>query len=129
MTNDHAAVAALITRLYQLLDEQRFDELDSVYADHVVLEFPSGEMHGLEAVTAKARERAERYPRMQHVNTDVVIELDEDTARVRSNHLAFHVGPSGERFDAGLVHHFEAARTAVGWRFIRGTGNQIWSTA
>lgn len=128
MTNDHAAVAALITRLYQLLDEQRFDELDSVYADDVVLEFPNGPMRGLPAVTAKARERAERYPRMQHLNTDVAVELDGDTARVRSNHLAFHVESSGARFDAGLVHHFEAARTEAGWRFTRGTGELVWST-
>ncbi len=129
MTNDRAAVADLITRLYTLLDEQRFDELDSVYSDDVVLEFPNGEMRGLEAVTAKARSRAAKYPRMQHLNTDVSIEFDGDTARVRSNHLAFHVEPSGERFDAGLVHHFEAARTAAGWRFVRGTGDLIWSTA
>ena len=128
MTNDCAAVAALITRLYRLLDEQRFDELDSVYTDDVVLVFPSGEMRGLEAVTAKARARAEQYPRMQHLNTDVVVELDGDSAHVRSNHLAFHVEESGTRFDAGLVHHFDAARTGVGWRLTRGAGNLIWST-
>jgi hypothetical protein len=128
MTNDHAAVSALITRLYRLLDEQRFEELDSVYSDDVVLVFPSGEMHGLDAVTAKARARAERYPRMQHLNTDVFVELDGDRAHVRSNHLAFHVEASGTRFDAGLVHHFDAARTSVGWRLTRGAGDLIWST-
>ena len=128
MTNDRVAVATLITRLYELLDEQRFDELDSVYADDAVLEFPSGEMHGLAAVKAKARERAEQYPRMQHLNTDVSVEVDGDTARMRSNHLAIHVEPSGKRYDAGLVHHFEAARTAVGWRLVRVTGDLVWST-
>jgi ketosteroid isomerase-like protein len=129
MTNDRAAVADLITRLYLLLDEHRFDELDSVYADDIELEFPNGPMRGLAAVTAKARERAERYPRMQHLNTDVVIELDGDLARVRSNHLAFHVERSGARFDAGLVHRFEAARTPAGWRFTRGAGDLVWSSA
>ncbi|MDA0183878.1 nuclear transport factor 2 family protein [Solirubrobacter phytolaccae] len=128
MTNDRVAVATVITRLYRLLDEQRFDELGSVYADDAVLEFPRGEMRGLAAITAKARERAQQYPRMQHLNTDVEIELDGDAARVRSNHLAFHVEESGARFDAGLVHHFEAARTPNGWRLTRGTGNLIWSS-
>jgi len=128
MTNDRVAVATLITRLYELLDEQRFDELDSVYADDAVLEFPGGEMHGLAAVKAKARERAEQYPRMQHLNTDLSVEVDGDTARVRSNHLAIHFGPAGERYDAGLVHHSEAARTAVGWRLVRVTGDLVWRT-
>jgi hypothetical protein len=128
MTNDRLAVATLITRLYELLDEQRFDELDSVYADDVVLEFPSGDMHGLAAVTAKARERAAKYPRMQHLNTDLSIDLADDHARIRSNHLAIHFEPSGARFDAGLVHRFEAARTPVGWRLTRGSADLIWSS-
>jgi hypothetical protein len=128
MTNDRAALADLITRLYRLLDEQRFDELGSVYTDDVVLAFPAGELRGLEAVTAKARARAEQYPRMQHLNTDVDVEIDGDAARVRANHLAFHVTEGGARFDAGLVHHFQAARTPAGWRLARGSGDLIWST-
>lgn len=128
MTNDRLEVSALITRLYELLDEQRFDELGSVYADDAVIAFPNGETRGLAAVRERARARAEQYPRMQHLNTDVSVELDGDTARMRSNHLAIHVEPSGKRFDAGLVHHFEAARTAVGWRLVRVTGDLVWST-
>ena len=128
MTNDREAVSDLISRLYRLLDEQRFDELGSVYTEDAVLELPRGELHGLEAVTAKARERAVQYPRMQHLNTDLVVEVDGDVARARGNHLAFHVEPSGTRFDAGVVHHFEAARTPAGWRLKRVTGDLIWST-
>ena len=128
MTNDREAISDLITRLYRLLDEQRFDELSSVYTEDAELVFPRGEMHGLDAVKAKARERAVQYPRMQHLNTDLVVEVDGDVARARGNHLAFHVEPSGTRFDAGVVHHFEAARTPAGWRLTRVTGDLIWST-
>lgn len=128
MTNDRVAVATLITRLYELLDEQRFDELDSVYADDAVLRFPNGELRGLTEVTAKARARAEQYPRMQHLNTDLRVDVDGDRAHGRSNHLAIHFEPSGKRYDAGLVHHFEAKRTAVGWRLVRVTGDLVWST-
>ena len=130
MTNDREAVSDLITRLYRLLDEQRFDELSSVYAEDAELVLPRGrgELHGLDAVTTKARERAEKYPRQQHLNTDLVVEVDGDVARARGNHLAFHVEPSGTRADAGVVHHFEAARTPAGWRLTRVTGDLIWST-
>ena len=128
MTNDREAVSDLISRLYRLLDEQRFDELGSVYTEDASLVLPRGELHGLAAVTAKARERAVQYPRMQHLNTDLVVQVDGDVARARGNHLAFHVEPSGTRFDAGVVHHFEAARTPAGWRLKRVTGDLIWST-
>ena len=42
MTNDREAVSDLITRLYLLLDEQRFDELASVYAADADLVLPRG---------------------------------------------------------------------------------------
>ena len=108
---DREALTGLVRRLYELFDDRRFDELNSVYTDTVELDFPSGRMVGLEAVTAMARQRAERYDRMQHVSTDISVELDGDAARIRTNHLAFHV-PDAERptahFDAGLVHRFDA---------------------
>lgn len=128
MTNDREVIHDLITRLYLLLDEQRFDELESVYSGDVTLVFPSGEMRGLEAVTAKARERAARYERIQQVNTDVAIELDGDRAHVRTNHLVFHIEPGGGRFDAGLVHRFDAERGPAGWRLTRGDGEIIWTS-
>jgi hypothetical protein len=101
-----------------------------VYADDVVLDFPSGRMIGLEAVTAVARKRAERYDRMQHISTDIVVELDGDAARIRTNHLAFHVHDAQvptAHFDAGTVHRFDAIRTADGWRLARGTADVIWT--
>ena len=132
MTNEHLdrfAVTDLVQRLYVLLDEQRYDELGSVYTDDVELQFPSAHMVGLEATIATARTRGERYARTQHVNTDIVVELDGDAARVRSNHLAFHVHDAetpAVHMDAGVVHRFDAVRTDVGWRLARGTADVIW---
>jgi ketosteroid isomerase-like protein len=125
MTNDRQDVADLVTRLYVLLDEGRYDELGSVYAQDVELEFPSGPMRGLDHVTEVARRRGARYDRVQHISADVLVDLDGDAARVRSNHWAVHVHPGG-RFEAGLVHHFDAARTAVGWRLTRGRADVVW---
>jgi 3-phenylpropionate/cinnamic acid dioxygenase small subunit len=127
---DRSAVTDLVLRLYELLDEQRFDELSSVYTDAAELDFPSGRMIGLEAVTAMARRRAERYDRMQHISTDIVVEIDGDTARIRTNHLSFHVHDAerpAAHFDAGLVHRFDAIRTADGWRLTHGEADVIWT--
>src|SRR4051812_13319125 len=130
MTNDlladRHAVADLVARLAVLLDEERYDELGTVYADDVVLRFPSGEMHGLTEATAMARRRAARYDRMQHINTDVVVDLDGDSASVRSNHRAVHVHTGG-RYEAGIVQRFDAARTPAGWRLVGGRAEIVWT--
>ena len=125
MTSDQQAVSTLVTRLYALLDEGRYDELGSVYTDDIELRFPSGDMRGLDAVTEIARRRGERYDRVQHISTDLLVDVDGDSARVRTNHWAVHVHAGG-RFEAGLVHHFDAARTPAGWRLTRGRADVIW---
>jgi 3-phenylpropionate/cinnamic acid dioxygenase small subunit len=66
---------------------------------------------------------------MQHISTDIVVEFDDDRARVRTNHLAFQVHDADTpmtHFDAGLVHRFDAIRTSDGWRIARGTADVIW---
>ena len=125
MTNDRVAVAELVTRLYALLDERRYDELGSVYAADVELEFPSAHMHGLAEAAAMARTRGERYDRAQHITTDLLVDVEGDGARVRTNHWAIHL-LDGQREEAGLVHHFDAARGSDGWRLTRGRAEVIW---
>ena len=127
---DRNALIDLVTRLYAVLDEERFDELDTVYTEDATLDFPSGRMEGLDAVTAMARRRAERYRGRQHVSTDLDIEIDGDNARLRTNHLAFHVhGDAPDvHFDAGIVHRFDAVRTPRGWRLARGEAEVVWTS-
>jgi ketosteroid isomerase-like protein len=125
---DRLQITELVSRLYLLLDEQRFDELGTVYTDDVELEMPAGRMRGLDEVVAVARARAARHPRMQHLTTDVVVDLDGDRAAVRTNHLAVQLGGTGEDgLAAGLVHRFEAVRTPDGWRLGRGRAEVVWT--
>lgn len=127
---DRAALTDLVSRLYRLLDEERYDQLATVYTDDVELNFPSAHMSGLDEASAMAHRRAERYDRMLHSNSDVLIELDGDSATIRANHLAVHVHPGDDlssHFDAGIVHVFEASRTDDGWRLHRGRAHVIWT--
>jgi len=128
---DRQELTELVSRLYVLLDEERFDELRSVYTDDVHLEFPSATMHGIDEAIAVARRRGAKYDRMQHLSTDVVIELDGDRAAVRTNHWALHVHPTqtaAEDFQAGVVHRFDAVRTPGGWRLNRGHAEVVWTS-
>jgi len=127
MTNDRHEVAGLVSRLYALIDEGRYDELGSVYARDVELELPTGSLRGLENIVTVARQRFGRYERVQHVSSDVLVELEDDAASIRANHLAYHLHAGG-RFDAGIVQRFEAARTPDGWRLTKGRADVIWRT-
>lgn len=126
---DRPALADLVARLYALLDEGRHDELGSVYAADIDLETPSGRMVGLDAVIAGARRHSARFRRMQHLNTDLLIDVHGDRATIRANHLAVHVTGESDPADAltaGLVHRFEARRTPDGWRIVRGRAEVVW---
>ena len=126
--SDRAELTDLIALLYVLLDEQRYDELDAVYAQHAVLEVPAGVLTGLDEIKSMAASRAEAYGRMQHLSSDVLVEVAGDRAVLRTNHLSFHVssGDQTQHFDAGIVHRIEAIRTAEGWRIDRLGGEVIW---
>ena len=128
---DHRELTALVSLLYAVLDERRFDELDTVYSHDAVLDFPTARMVGLAEIERVARRRADRYGEMQHFTTDVLVQLDGDRATLRTNHLAVHVhrrGGTSEHYDAGVVHHFEARRTPVGWRLCRGRAQVVWTS-
>lgn len=128
---DHRELTDLVSRLYSVLDEERFGDLAGIYTADAVLVFPSATMEGLEAIERVARRRADAYESMQHLTTDVLIELEGDRAVLRTNHVAFHVHrdtAAGERFDAGVVHRFDAVRTPAGWRLSRADGRVVWTS-
>ncbi len=129
---DHRELIDLVSRLYSVLDEERFGDLAEIYTADAVLVFPSARMEGLEAIERIARRRAEAFDRMQHLTTDVLVELDGDRASLRTNHVAFHVhrdAGAGQHYDAGVVHRFDAVRTPAGWRLSRADGHVIWTSA
>lgn len=126
---DRRAVAETICRLDTILDEQRFNELSTVYAPDAVADFPSALMEGLDALTDVARRRMESYDAMQHATTNVLVTIDGDRATARANQIATHVhrgeGP-GSHHETGVVHRFELVRTADGWRIARADAEVVW---
>jgi SnoaL-like domain len=136
---DRQAIADLIARVGVMLDQKRFEEAPSILADDVTVQTPGGSSRGRAAVMAQA-ERSHTV-RTQHLITDVLIELDGDTAQARANQVATFapdrpesrllingVEQSDAYFTVGGRYRFEAVRTGDGWRLTRIESETVWSS-
>jgi hypothetical protein len=121
---DRREIADLVSRLGLWLDEGRFDEAPTILTDDVTVDTPGGQAEGIERVIAQAR-RNHQYDGLQHVITNVLVDLEGDHADVRANLVASFVDDArveqhGERY------RFEAVRTADGWRLSRVQVTPVW---
>ncbi len=125
---DRSEITDLVYRLGVSLDERRFDEMRSLLVEEATACTPGGTAEGREAVIAQASRNHGRDERIQHVITNLLIELDGDRAHVRAK-LLVHFAPPADtsesrlappvQFTLGEVYQFEVDRTSRGWRFSR----------
>jgi len=115
---DRAELADLVARHSLWVDEGRYDETDRLFTEDVVVKSPRGQAHGIKALIELVS--AHRvYARTLHNKSNLVIEVDGETATVRAHDLAvFVIDDKTEAVAAGIV-RYEARRTKGGWRFDR----------
>jgi hypothetical protein len=127
---DRQAITDLVSRLGLWLDENRFDDPRFILTEDVTVATAGGSAQGIDNVAAQAR-RTHDVERLQHVITNVLIDLDGDRATVRANLLVTFV----PRADAPAAHsmrgeryRFDAVRAPEGWRLSRVEVDPIWAT-
>ncbi len=114
---DRAELADLVARHSLWLDEGRWDETDRIFTEDVAIASLHGDARGIEAIIAIARKGHDKYVRTMHCKSNVVTEIDGDTATVRAHDIAvFLIDDATEALAAG-IHRYGARRTAHGWRF------------
>jgi SnoaL-like domain len=125
---DRLEIAELFARLARLLDEGRHEDVRLVYAEDVVVRSPrGGELHGIDEVIAFLRRSAVDGEHTQHVNGDVLLNLDGDRVEASANQLV-HYYRTGEppHRRSGLRLAYTVVRTPAGWRFREGRLTLAW---
>jgi hypothetical protein len=116
---DRAELADLVARHSLWIDEGRYDETDRLFTEDVVVKSPRGEARGIEALIELVRSGHDTYVRTLHSKSNLVIEVDGETATVRAHDIAvFVIDDKTEAVAAGF-HRYGARRTEDGWRFDR----------
>jgi SnoaL-like domain len=137
---DRAEIADLVSRLGMSLDEGRFDEMPSLLVEEATARTPGGAVEGREAVVAQARKNHRPAWGIEHVITNVLVDLDGDRAEVRANLVLYAAaggppdadGPTppplapAVTFTMGSVYRIAAVRTGEGWRLSRVDTVPVW---
>lgn len=138
MTTTRDEITDLVNRLGMVLDEGSFDDLRQLLADDISVRTPGGEATGRDAVVAQARRNHRPEQPIQHLITNLLIDLTGDRATARAN-LVVHFGPEEPpaiphprgaplQLTMGEIYRFELTDTPAGWRFAHIETTPIWST-
>jgi hypothetical protein len=134
---DREEITRLVHRLGVILDEGGFDQLPALLADGATVRTPGGTAEGHEAVIAQASRNHRPEQPIQHVISNVLVDLDGTRARARAN-LVVHFGPlagapSSEaplaapvEYTTGQVVHYDLVRAPGGWRISRIETTPVW---
>ncbi|SCL35859.1 SnoaL-like domain-containing protein [Micromonospora rhizosphaerae] len=116
---DRAELADLVARHSLWIDEGRYGETDRLFTEDVVVKSPRGEVRGIAALIELVRSGHDTYVRTLHSKSNLIIEVDGETATVRAHDIAvFVIDDKTEALAAGF-HRYGARRTEDGWRFDR----------
>jgi SnoaL-like domain len=136
---DREEISRLVHRLGATLDEGRFDDLRSLYAEDATARTPGGVSSGIDALVAQASRNHLPDDVHHHVITGVLVDVDPDgdRASVRANLVVVFARrdpsaapptPFGPEPPTALgeVYRFTARRTADGWRLASVATTPLW---
>lgn len=118
MTSDKDEIRELLARYCFALDEGRFEDMAALFTQDGVWETAFGTGTGRAGIVAQARGIATgpRPPRV-HLTTNIVIDLNGDTATARSNWLLFQNSDSGPSIGSGGAYYDSLVKTDGSWLF------------
>src|SRR5882672_4741965 len=111
---DRLGIEENVSKLGRSLDERDFEALRELFTPDASVTTPGGTATGHDALVEQARARHSRDDGIQHVITNLLVDVDGDQASVRA-------------FLLGEVYRFDLRRTAEGWRFTTLRSNPVWS--
>lgn len=118
LLSDRIDIADLFSRFARLLDENRYADAGTVYADDVVVHSPrGGELRGIDAVADFIRRSAVDGERTQHTTTDLLVDVAGDSAAASANSLVYYYRDGRPPHRTGSLRlTATVVRTPPGWR-------------
>jgi SnoaL-like domain len=128
---DRDEITRLVYRLGACLDEARFDDMRHLFVDDSVASTPGGVAEGIDALIAQASRNHSPDAAIQHLITNVLVDLEGDRATVRANLLVTFARPDPDAEAPSAlaeVYRFVARRSSSGWRLARVEAQPIWAS-
>ena len=132
--SDRFEIQDLVFRYAELIDTKQFDELRKLFTADVHVDYSAfgGSVGNLEETIAflHASVTAQVFPNTQHLNANVQVRVDGDTATGRV--MCFNPmemsppGGTSQTFFLGLWYLDEYRRTVDGWRICRREEQKSW---
>lgn len=118
---DERSIAALMHRYARALDGKDWGLLTTCFTADATAIYGEviGRVEGIDAIAGACRTALEKLDSSQHILSNLEIEIDGDSARVRSYVHAQHTKantPGGDNFIIGGIYLDEIGRAADGWR-------------
>jgi 3-phenylpropionate/cinnamic acid dioxygenase small subunit len=116
---DRIEITDLFTRFARLLDEGRWEDAGTIFTDDVAVHSPrGGELRGIDKVVGFMLQAEVEGEHAQHINTDLLVNVNGDQAAVSANSLVYYYRDGqAPHFTSGLRLASTAVRTPAGWRF------------
>ncbi|MCU1659741.1 MAG: nuclear transport factor 2 family protein [Pseudonocardiales bacterium] len=127
---DRMDIEKLISMLGRCLDEREFEGLRSLFTPDATVTTPGGTATGHDALVDQARARHSVDEGLQHIITNLLVDLERDRASVRANLLVSFArsGPADPLpFLLGEVYRFDVRRTTEGWRISALRSTPVWT--
>lgn len=133
--SDRFEIQDLVFRYSQLVDSQSIEELRELFTEDAHIDYSAfgGSVGNLEETLEflKASLTRELFPHSQHLNANIQVDLDGDTAKGRvmclnPMEMAMPDGTT-HTFMLGLWYLDEYRRTDTGWRFSRREEEKSWT--
>lgn len=126
---DHIEITDLFTRFALLLDEKRWEEVDTIFTDDVAVHSPrGGELRGIDKVVGFMRQSEVEGQHTQHTTTDLLLDIDGDQAVASANSLVYYYRDGqAPYFTGGLRLASTVVRTPAGWRIREQRITPAWT--
>ncbi len=117
---DKDAIRELLATYCFKLDNDKFDEMAALFTEDGTWDTAFGKGTGRPGIVAQARGIASGgapRPRRVHLTANIVIDLNGDTASVRSNWTVIQNGPSGPHIGSAGGYEDQVVRQDGQWLF------------